>query len=74
MGKWSRPRFKPETYLAAGRRVTEPNHTAALFDGGSDATQMFMHLKYVWGMTHARTKALLKGLSYEIDFENVDEN
>jgi hypothetical protein len=42
-------------WLLTGRRVTEPNHTAALFDGVSDAVQMFMHLKYVWGMSpHAK--------------------
>ncbi len=43
-------------------RFTEPNHTVALFDGVSDAVQMFMHLKYVWIMTHASTKGLVKDL------------
>jgi hypothetical protein len=62
MGKGSRPRFKPKTYLAASRRVTEPYHTVVLLDGGSDAVQMFMHLKYVWGMSCARTKGLVKDL------------
>jgi hypothetical protein len=50
-------------WLLTGRRVTEPNHTVILFDGESDAnTKMFMHLKYVWGMSHAHTKGLVKDL------------
>jgi hypothetical protein len=57
MGKLSRPRFKPETYLAAGRRVTEPNHTVVLFDGGSDASKNVYAFKICVGhVTNSRKR------------------
>ncbi len=60
MGKWSRPRFKPETYPAAGRCVTEPYHTVVLFDGVSDAVQMFYAFKICVGHVTNSRKRLCK--------------